>query len=225
MQVFGQDINFEIENKKKAGAYLAVMALCMGFTVVNFVGKATSPASTPTPTPAKAPVQAAQQAPQAKESGNGILIENSKIDLGMLSQRNPFVPIDEVEPLENSTLAKSNATRAAAVAAREESMSHEVTYGPTGNIPLPDIPSAGKPLSMTIPPTLSGSPSASTPSASTGGNQAAVKGIMSDMDGNSMAIMSDGQIIDAGDAYGGSTVTEVSNSGVVLENGTVMAYK
>lgn len=39
MQVFGQDINFEIENKKKAGAYLAVMALCMGFTVVEAIDR------------------------------------------------------------------------------------------------------------------------------------------------------------------------------------------
>lgn len=223
MKILGTDVNFEIENKKKAGAYLAVMAICIGFTAVNLAGKASralSPSDTSkTQTQAQTTVKQNSAAPVVDDDkSQNIKIGNSVLSLDNLLAVNPFVEMNLVSPLENSERAKQESQRASFNAGGSES--HPVSYGPTGNIPLPNISSAGKPLDMTIPPTLGGNGSNIG-----GGDRSSVKGIMSDEYGNAMAIMGDGKIIQSGDTYKGNTVSEVNDGGVIFDDGSTLEYK
>lgn len=222
MKILGTDVNFEIENKKKAGAYLAIMAICIGFTAVNLAGKASralSPSDTgKTQTQAQTTVKQNSAAPVDDDKSQNIKIGNSVLSLDNLLAVNPFVEMNLVSPLENSERAKQESQRASFNAGG--SGSHSVSYGPTGNIPLPNISSAGKPLDMTIPPTLGGNGSNTG-----GGDRSSVKGIMSDEYGNAMAIMGDGKIIQSGDTYKGNTVSEVNDGGVIFDDGSTLEYK
>ena len=222
MKILGTDVNFEIENKKKAGAYLAVMAICIGFTAVNLAGKASralSPSDTSkTQTQAQTTVKQNSAAPVDDDKSQNIKIGNSVLSLDNLLAVNPFVEMNLVSPLENSERAKQESQRASFNAGG--SGSHPVSYGLTGNIPLPNISSAGKPLDMTIPPTLGGNGSNIG-----GGDRSSVKGIMSDEYGNAMAIMGDGKIIQSGDTYKGNTVSEVNDGGVIFDDGSTLEYK
>lgn len=222
MKILGTDVNFEIENKKKAGAYLAIMAICIGFTAVNLAGKASralSPSDTgKTQTQAQTTVKQNSAAPVDDDKSQNIKIGSSVLSLDNLLAVNPFVEMNLVSPLGNSERAKQESQRASFNAG--SSGSHSVSYGPTGNIPLPNISSAGKPLDMTIPPTLGGNGSNTG-----GGDRSSVKGIMSDEYGNAMAIMGDGKIIQSGDTYKGNTVSEVNDGGVIFDDGSTLEYK
>ena len=224
MKILGEEINFEVENKKKAMLYLAVMALCVGFTAVNLVGKASKALS---PTQPKAQNTATQnknagtaQNVVADKSDN-LVIESSVIPADALLQKNPFLELKDAEPLEGSTIDQKR--KEAEHAAAEREARRQVTYSPTGSIPLPNIPSAGLPLSIDTPPSLP-IDQPTTPAAPQG-PQEKVKGIMTDASGSSVAIMESGQVVGVGDPYEGSSVTEVNNNGVVLENGTSIPFK
>lgn len=216
MNILGTDVNFEIENKKKAGAYLAVMAICVGFTAVNLVGKASRALSPTQPNKTQAQTTVKQNAPiPIEDKSQNITIGNSVLSLDNLLAVNPFVEMNNIDPLENSEKARAQNQRIRVT--QEGSGEHPVTYGPTGSIPLPNIGSAGKPLDMEIP---------TMPRAgSVRGDRSSVKGIMSDENGNAMAIMSDGKIIQSGDTYNGNTVSEVNDGGVIFDDGSTLAYK
>ena len=224
VKILGTDVNFEIENKKKAGAYLAVMAICIGFTAVNLAGKASralSPSDTSkTQTQAQTTVKQNSAAPVDDDKSQNIKIGNSVLSLDNLLAVNPFVEMNLVSPLENSERAKQESPRVSFNSGG--SGEHHVSYGPTGNIPLPNISSAGKPLDMSIQPTLGGSGNGSNTGS---GDRSSVKGIMSDEYGNAMAIMSDGKIIQSGDTYKGNTVSEVNDGGVIFDDGSTLSYK
>lgn len=216
MNILGTDVNFEIENKKKAGAYLAVMAICVGFTAVNLVGKASRALSPTQPNKTQAQTTVKQNAPiPIEDKSQNITIGNSVLSLDNLLAVNPFVEMNNIDPLENSEKAREQNQRIRVT--QEGSGEHPVTYGPTGSIPLPNIGSAGKPLDMEIP-TMPGA-------GSVRGDRSSVKGIMSDEYGNAMAIMSDGKIIQSGDTYNGNTVSEVNDGGVIFDDGSTLAYK
>ena len=225
MKILGEDINFEIENKKRAVLCFAVMALCIGFTAVNIAGKA-SKALSPTQPKAQQNAAAQNKANMAQnvvaDKSDNLIIENSVISPDALLQKNPFMELKDAEPLEGSTIDEKRKESERAAEAREARK--QVTFGPTGSIPLPNVPSAGLPLSMDVPPTLDASQNQPQPQQPQG-PQETVKGIMTDASGASVAIMQGGQVVGLGDTYEGSVVTEVSGNGVVLENGTNIPFK
>lgn len=238
MRILGQDVNFEIENKRKAALSVGVIILCIGFTAHNLAGKLTNT----TPSSSNTQQQTASTAKPASgnqgsssggdkskaaassddKSGN-LTIANSVLSLQDLLAYNPFVEMKDVAPLEGSSQYKTNnsVTRTKGGSGN----SGNVTYGPTGDIPLPSIPSAGRPLSMDIPPAIGSGSSSGGGSSRSSAKPASISGIMSATDGSFMAIMGDGTLVQAGDTYNGNEVSSVDESGVSFADGSSIAYK
>lgn len=86
-----------------------------------------------------------------------------------------------------------------------------------GNYPRPNIPSF-KPPSMA--PAGSGSTNSSVPQQSA----ATVQGVMTGENGNSMAIMSDGAIVSAGETYNDGRIAYIGGDGIHFENGNILKY-
>ena len=122
MKILGEDINFEIENKKRAVLCFAVMALCIGFTAVNIAGKA-SKALSPTQPKAQQNAAAQNKANMAQnvvaDKSDNLIIESSVISPDALLQKNPFMELKDAEPLEGSTIDEKRKESERAAEARE----------------------------------------------------------------------------------------------------------
>ena len=99
---------------------------------------------------------------------------------------------------------------------------------PVGNVvtggnsaSLPAIPSSRPDIPAFNPPALPSSMGGGTPAPA----PATVQGVMVGNDGNSVAILSDGNVVSAGETYNDNRIAYIGGDGIHFENGNIMEYK
>ncbi|MGL5258233.1 MAG: hypothetical protein ACRC76_14490 [Proteocatella sp.] len=132
---------------------------------------------------------------------------------GRISQ-NPFVEISEIR----------SGKPAAAMGAVPNNL-------PAGNDGLPQIPTNyPRPTVGAIPlpaiPGMSAPPlPAAAPQQQAANAPAGIKGVFTGTNGNSMAIMNDGQIVSTGDTYQDGRIAYIGGDGIQFDDGHTIAYK
>ena len=205
MKIFNQEIVFEIENKKRAVICCGIMMLCLGYTVVNSFSN--KPKPRPVSTANQTQTQQTADTPESKS------VSISAPTLDTLLRVNPFVGVQEVNSETARPMASSNIPLPAIPRMAGSSSPGNPSYSAPHSIPLPAIPGRG---TVPIP-----SSSTSAPQA----NSASVQGVLTGDDGENMAIMSDGRVVQEGDTYQDGRIAYIGGDGITFEDGHRISYK
>lgn len=207
MKILNQEIMFEIENKKRAALSCGIIMLCFGYTVINFFQEKPNPPAIP---------QTQQTASQMKQTDSeSEIIHLSKPSLEALLKINPFV---EVKSVAEGTAEPENRTVSVPLPAIPRSSGSASPPSRNVNVPLPAIPGHS---SVSIPAPGKAMPApAAVPKAS-----ATVQGVLTGENGENMAIMSDGCVVQEGDTYQDGRIAYIGGDGITFEDGHRINYK
>lgn len=211
------DIELNIQNPKKAAAYVLLMIGILGFTAYNQLSDG------PQPVKPKAEQSVAVSKAPVMDSGNTVKepgnTKNGKKQAAPSKKADVKAP-DMPEPVAN-ILAINPFVEISEIAGDE--IPAPAGYGagtqPRGNIPLPAIPGAG---SIPLP---AGQMPGSSPSPAVPRENITVQGVLVGGDGGSMAIMSDGSLLTEGDTYRDGRITYIGGDGIRFDDGSSMDYK
>lgn len=211
MKIFNQEIVFEIENKKRAVICCGIMMLCLGYTVVNSFSD--KPKPRPVSTANQTQTQQTADAPESKS------VSISAPTLDALLKVNPFVGVQEMNGGEagegGRTMVAGSIPLPAIPRMAGSSSPGNPSYSAPRSIPLPAIPGRG-----TVP-----IPSSSTSAPQPQANSASVQGVLTGDDGENMAIMSDGRVVQEGDTYQDGRIAYIGGDGITFEDGHRISYK
>lgn len=135
-------------------------------------------------------------------------LDNYNNNLSLSSIENPFVLIDNYQNIND--MSKSAQERLANLAKNNlknnelpiiPNFSENYKNGNTSSIQLPTIPQF----------------------SATNNEQKIIQGIMSDENGNKMAIVN-GQVVKKGDTLDGAAISEINNKGITFSNGNKISY-
>ena len=150
----------------------------------------------------------------AKPAGNQVDEQVvAMINTGKVSQ-NPFVDVSE---LRSGKPAAAMGPVPNNLPAGNDGLPQIPTNYPrpsVGAIPLPAIPG------MSAPPLPAAAPQQQAANAPAG-----IKGVFTGTNGNSMAIMNDGQIVSTGDTYQDGRIAYIGGDGIQFDDGHTIAYK
>lgn len=244
MKIFGKEINKKVAVASIVGT--GIIGVCVGYGVVSSFMAPSKPSAKPSA--AIAQTQAKTKAPtaqkpnannQAKNAKNAKKTEKSADtaknaihiagpSLEDLLRVNPFVELHSSgnpETTSSSTVA-SNMPLPAIPGRKIEnnimSSTKAAVVAPSfarGSVPLPAIP-----RNSSVPVPSSKLPS-SVPSASSNGSSASVQGVLTGDDGNNIAILSDGRVVETGDMVGSDRISYIGGDGIQLDNGHSIDYK
>ena len=217
MKIFNQEIAFEIENKKRAAICCGVILLCLGYTVVNLFSEK------PKPRPVTQPNQTQQTAGKGADTSSSESesesVSISAPTLDALLKVNPFVGVQEMNGGEagegGRTMVAGSIPLPAIPRMAGSSSPGNPSYSAPRSIPLPAIPGRG-----TVP-----IPSSSTSAPQPQANSASVQGVLTGDDGENMAIMSDGRVVQEGDTYQDGRIAYIGGDGITFEDGHSISYK
>lgn len=221
MKIFNQEIAFEIENKKRAAICCGVILLCFGYTVVNFFSEKPKPHPVPQSNQTQ---QTAGKGAAASSSDESVSISAPTLDA--LLKVNPFVGVQEMNAGTagegGRSMVAGNMPLPAIPRMAGSSPSSSPWYSAPRSVPLPVIPGRGSvPIpSSNIP---SSAPSSSAPAPQ--GSSASVQGVLTGDDGENMAIMSDGRVVQEGDTYQDGRIAYIGGDGITFEDGHSISYK
>lgn len=192
-------------DKKKKLLAVALLALvtCSGASFVYF-----SIASDSVDTQVKPSTK--KQASKNEQEKPSI---NDGIDLAKLSV-NPFVEINKGEMVAAGDSASAPPVGAPAQASYQGSSNRGLPAIPSG-YPRPNLPTFNKPA-------IPNSAPASVPQSSA---TPEISGIMTGNDGESIAIMSDGNVVMAGETYNDNRIAYIGGDGIHFSNGDSIEYK
>ena len=216
MKFGNMEIETKIENPRKVAVYLAVTAVCIGYTVFNLIGgkpKTVQPND-------NSPAEVSQLTEQPQDGAENAVIRNDSqnqtgkdvIFAGDITSVNPFI--------EMSTLSKA-AAQTASNASKVSNTAHFSSSAPVGNIPLPQIPNMQGRLPQVG---TAAMPSGNIPAAPAA-SASSVQGVLTGGSGKNMAIMSNGQVVSEGDTFQDGRIAYIGGDGVHFEDGHVLGYK
>ena len=222
MKIFNQEIAFEIENKKRAAICCGVILLCLGYTAVNFFSEK------PKPRPVTQANQTQQTAGKRADtsSSESESVSISAPTLDVLLKVNPFVGVQEMNVGENGnggrTMVAGNMPLPAIPRMAGSNLVSSPSYSAPRSVPLPAIPGRG---SVPIPSGNMPSPAPSSSAPASQGDSASVQGVLTGDDGENMAIMSDGRVVQEGDTYQDGRIAYIGGDGITFEDGHSISYK
>lgn len=198
------DIQFQVENKKKAAAYVVLIGVGILF-ILHGIFKV-SPA--PTAKQQQPVKQTTATAVSSAPTHPGDIRIAASDDI--VFKQNPFV---DMANQKNNQLPGTPS----AAAAGNANMSLPAI---PGGMPRPSVPS------MPLPAIPGNSVSPNLPVApSTPMRESTVQGILTGNDGNNMAIMGDGKVVTEGDTYNDNRITYIGGDGITFEDGHQIGYK
>lgn len=208
MKILNQEVSFDIENKKRAAICCGVILLCLGYTVVNFFSDKPAPQTPSIP-------ETQQGAEKTTDSAAAGTISIHEPGLDDLLKVNPFVE------LKNMAIVASSGMPLPAIPQGAESRSGSglSSFAPH-SIPLPAIPGHNS-----VPVPSSSMPSSSPPAPASQSGAANVRGILTGDDGENIAIMSDGRVVQKGDTYHDGRIAYIGGDGITFEDGHSISYK
>ena len=203
------EIETKIENPRKVAIYLAVTAVCVGYTVFNLIG------SKPDGAPVQSndnPTAEVSQLPEQPQNDSQSPAGKEVVLAGDITSVNPFI--------EMSALSKA-AAQTASNASKVSNTAHFSSSAPVGNIPLPQIPNMQGRLPQVGTASM---PSGNIPAAPAA-SASSVQGVLTGGSGKNMAIMSNGQVVSEGDTFQDGRIAYIGGDGVHFEDGHVLGYK
>ena len=220
MKIFNQEIAFEIENKKRAAICCGVILLCLGYTVVNFFSEK------PKPRPVSQANQTQQTAGKGADASSSESVSISAPTLDALLKVNPFVGVHEMNGGENGnggrTMVAGNMPLPAIPRMSGSNPVSSPSYSAPRSAPPPAIPGRG---SVPIPSGNMPSPAPSSSAPASQGDSASVQGVLTGDDGENIAIMSDGRVVQEGDTYQDGRIAYIGGDGITFEDGHSISYK
>ena len=220
MKIFNQEIAFEIENKKRAAICCGVILLCLGYTVVNLFSEK------PKPRPVPQTNQTQQTAGKGADASSSESVSISAPTLDALLKVNPFVGVQEMNGGEagngGRTMVAGNMPLPAIPRMAGSNPVSSPSYSAPRSVPLPAIPGRG---SVPIPSGNMPSPAPSSSAPASQGGSASVQGVLTGDDGENMAIMSDGRVVQEGDTYQDGRIAYIGGDGITFEDGHSISYK
>lgn len=149
-------------------------------------------------------------------------IDNNKsFSVSLAATNNPFVLSDGYQNV--ADMSQQRQEKYAMEQQRAQNLPAIPSYGYNGYSAPSGSPSVYFPGGKTLPPIPSinnpNMPTASMP----GSPQSQIQGIMTDENGNQMAIV-DGKFVTAGDKLNGSTISSINNDGILFNNGNKISY-
>ena len=203
-------------NKKQKYIFYAVCIAFIGGLLPSTLDVLMGGTSSPSKQPEKN--ISAVQNQNNQTTGNNLPVGNQVATKGLATDAsalimfgedgsNPFVEIGELTvDMENPHAPVMTAKTALDVASRN-----------LPAIPRPNLPSIPTPGEIKVPERVPGVAAVS--------KAPAVQGILSSGDGSSMAIMSDGSILQEGDTYRDGRIAWIGGDGIRFDDGTSISYK
>lgn len=157
-----------------------------------------------------APANMNQQIPNMQQPAPANMMQNNQIMLSGVMGRNPFIaPEDFKAVLPNTANDNENISRPVAIANNLPAIPHTSLPVPSPSLPpVPSVPSIPK-----------------SDGYVQQKNNAEIMGISSDADGNTIAIMNNGDVVSAGETFSDGRIAWINDTGVGFENGEVIGYK
>lgn len=139
-----------------------------------------------------------KEKPIAKNQGDNKSEKTTPSAVNNVAFANPFI---DINVLHNTTAQRPDGLELPSIP------NHSVPVPNVGKVPIPNIPSDQQ------------------PQVHQGAKPVTVKGVASNGQGKTIAIMSDGTVLSEGSTYKDDRVAYIGGDGVKLENGTHLEYK
>lgn len=199
------ELEFNIENKKKAAGCIVIILACIGYTIFNFLTSSTPPSSSPAIQDHGGQItnQASQTNKKNKQQSDSVAV-NTNFPDSVLSV-NPFVEINEFKQQAAEGMSQKESTFIAPAIPN---------MPPAGSMPLPVIPS--------MPSVANGRAAGEMPLEKP--ELKKVQGVLIGDEG-SIAIMSDGSVVSEGETFADGRIAYIGGDGITLDNGNSFKYE